>query len=787
MAPCGPDFEPTGGMTVPPIAIGLQRTGGALAASTDVPSLRLTPTGVLLDANAAAAALFGCTREVLTGRLLAELIHAESSRDMRAQLVLAIETRTVFAGELLFEHASGEAWRCRLTVVPVPGESGQSVELLALLELRSSSLFGPQEEIAEEWSALALLDRMPAGVVVHAPDTRIVYANARAAEVLGVTYDQLVGIPSADPTWEFIDADGQPLAIEQFPVVRALTSGAPVQQLLIGSRRPSDGRLRWGLCDAFPLRDADGKLTAVVVTFVDVTEWRQSEDARREADERLRLVLGATNDALWDMNLVTQEGFSSARFWEMLGYAYGERTTDNATWIALMHPDDREAALADINAAVARGDNTFEREFRLCHKDGHDVLVLCRGRVLRDAQGSAVRIAGTNTDITARRAFEERLRQSQKLESIGQLAGGVAHDFNNLLAIIRGNLELMEAPDLAHAEVVELSREAQSAARRGADLTRQLLAFARQQPLQLTSVDVGEILERYSKVIARLIPESIRIETDLPPTLPSIRADAGLFETALLNLAINARDALPTGGSIRLSARERVAEADDAMRAAGVPRRQVVVEVQDTGVGMSQEVIDRAIEPFFTTKASGHGSGLGLSMVYGFVRQCGGTLEVDSAIGRGTTIRLIFPADTQRSTKAGVPPASVVTTSPRDWVVLVVEDDPAVRRLCVRELQAMGCRALEAANGPEALEQHRLAHRVDLLLTDVIMPGGMNGAQVAAALIERQPELPVVYMSGYHADVLSEYLRTEDAHLLAKPFTIGELRAMIASLPSSAA
>ncbi|MFO0627121.1 MAG: PAS domain S-box protein [Polyangiales bacterium] len=751
------------------------RTGVSLTASTNVPALLLGVDGAVLMANAAAEALLGVPAEQLTAHDVAALVRPETAKIERERLVLALTTRTVFVGDVFLAHASSRPMRCRVTVVPVSGDPPQ---LLALLEDRTSRLFDANPQRFEEWSGLDLLDRLPAGVVVHAPDTHIVYANAYAAEALGISYDRLVGIGSADPRWEFIDSAGTPLDVGQYPVVRALTTGEPVQRLLIGSRRLVDGHLRWGLCDAIPLRDSAGALRAVVVCFVDVTDMRRAEIAHREADERLRLVLEATNDALWDMDLRSGATFCSARFWEMLGFADGERRADEATWISLMHPEDRDAALADIRGALLGDADTYEREFRMLRKDGRDVLVLSRGRILRDAAGAAVRVAGTNTDITERRAFEERMHQSQKLESIGQLAGGVAHDFNNLLAVIRGNLELLEAPGTSPEAITELAREAQEAAQRGADLTRRLLAFARQQPLHLASVDVEARLTRYLRVLRRIIPESVTLETALDPDLPAIRGDGSLFDAAVLNLAINARDAMPDGGALTITARAVDAPSTAAPDA---PTRTTWVEitVRDTGVGMSREVVARAVEPFFTTKAQGRGSGLGLSMVYGFVRQCGGAVEIESEPGRGTAIRLLFPTAARTSSADLAPPRAEVTLR-NEQVVLVVEDDHAVRRMCVRELASMGFRALEAEDGPSALTLHAQVSRVDVLISDVIMPGGMNGVEVAAALTARQPDLRVIYMSGYHADVLADFIRDASVPVLAKPFSLEQLRATLA-------
>ncbi|WP_396202874.1 response regulator [Gemmatimonas sp.] len=381
------------------------------------------------------------------------------------------------------------------------------------------------------------------------------------------------------------------------------------------------------------------------------------------------------------------------------------------------------------------------------------------------------RLSGTNSDLTEKRAVEERVQQSRKMEAIGQLAGGVAHDFNNLLAVIVGNLELVLRDDAGSAEARDLVIRAASAARRGADLTRRLLSFSRQQPLQPAVIDVHQVITDLSQVLQRVIDATIRVVVRIAPALPHIRIDVGLFDNALLNLAINARDAMPRGGTLTIAV-DGVVGGDPAD-----PASLVRVIVSDTGDGMTQAVAARALEPFFTTKPVGRGTGLGLSMVYGFVQQSGGQMLLDSTPGEGTAVTLLFPSTGAPlgDDLAAADPVSHRAAS-SDLVVLVVDDDPNVRRLCLRILSTLGYTTLSAEHALAAIRVIEEADRVDLVLTDVVMPNGMSGRELASAVTLRWPDLKVLYMSGYTADFFDREAGHELSHqLLQKPFTVAEL------------
>jgi signal transduction histidine kinase len=372
------------------------------------------------------------------------------------------------------------------------------------------------------------------------------------------------------------------------------------------------------------------------------------------------------------------------------------------------------------------------------------------------------------------REGEATLRQAQKMEAIGQLAGGVAHDFNNLLGVIIGNLDGVMEMGLPEEEMVEMVHDALSAALRGASLTRHLLAYSRRQNLDPQVLQLTQSLRDMTGLLHRTLGETIRIETQLAPDLWKACLDSNQLENALLNLAVNARDAMPAGGQLTIAAQNAVLEEAAAAEIGATPGQYVMIAVGDSGTGMTPDVVERACEPFFTTKPVGAGTGLGLSMVYGFVRQSKGGLRIESELGHGTTVRLYFPAAEGESARRPVDPG-LVPTARLGEVVLVVEDDAALRKLTTGLLRSLGYEVIDAPNGPSALPLLGSATRIDLLLTDVVLPDGMSGPVLAHEAGKLRPGLRSLYMSGYTASALDQFTAAGGEALLTKPFRKAEL------------
>ena len=529
-----------------------------------------------------------------------------------------------------------------------------------------------------------------------------------------------------------------------------------------------------------------GVLLLVATTLVlSVRRRKHAEEALREANERFRAILRAATDYsvigtdLEGRIVVFSEG---SRL--MLGYRSDEVIGKS---VEMLHDAGELAARAaelgiapgfEVFAGAARRGGTETREWTYLRKDGSRLTASLTVAAMRGTAGSLIGFIGIARDVTGQKRTEQQLLQSQKMESVGLLAGGVAHDFNNLLTPILGYAALFLddlPPDDPRAEGM---REIQAAAQRAADLTRQLLAFSRKQMLELELLRLGDVVRRAESMLRRTLGETIDIEVSVEPRLDAVRADAGQVEQVLLNLAINARDAMPGGGTLRIAARNVTLDAKDAQQHPELkPGPHALLEVSDTGTGMTPEVQRQLFEPFFTTKERGKGTGLGLSTVYGIVKQHGGVITAWSEPGRGSTFRIYLPAIPGAAAEAPARhPSSPGLVRGGSETVLVVEDDEMVRSVACDMLRRLGYQVLAAADGERGLEVAvTRSGSIDLLLTDVVLPR-MNGKEIAIRLRELHPEIEVLYMSGYAADVIVHHgALDEGVHFIQKPLSLETL------------
>jgi len=502
------------------------------------------------------------------------------------------------------------------------------------------------------------------------------------------------------------------------------------------------------------------------------------DDEQRVAAERYRLVIESMGSMIFDHDFVRDITFRSDSVAELFRWDEVEPTAE--WWIERIHPDDVEGVTNGVYAEIARGPmERWEVEYRFRRGDGSWAAVLERGTVIRNDSGQAVRCIGTITDVSDRAELAAQLRQAQKMEAVGQLAGGIAHDFNNLLTAISCNVELLldatDPDDDRRDDIVQI----REAAARAATLTRQLLAYSRRQVLQPKPLDLNGTVASMERMLRRVIGGDIRLLTKLDASLPPVYADAGQMEQVVMNLVLNARDAMPDGGNIA------VTTASTTLRSAlqhrfGVlaPGRYVVLAVRDHGLGMSPEVYEHLFEPFFTTKSQGKGTGLGLATVHGIVMQSGGHIVVESAEGQGTEFSVYLPAYSGAAPERGVsPPAELPVSAGQVRTVLVVDDDDAVRDVAVRALARAGFRVIAAMGGEAALAllAKQEDHESLLVLSDLLMPG-MSGAQLAAEIARLYPSARVAFMSGFSTDELARSgLGSPMRTLLNKPFTLPEL------------
>jgi signal transduction histidine kinase/CheY-like chemotaxis protein len=429
-----------------------------------------------------------------------------------------------------------------------------------------------------------------------------------------------------------------------------------------------------------------------------------------------------------------------------------------------IHPDDLAMVVERVSNAAVSG--RYSVEFRWLCADGQYKVLQDQGVAAPSEDGEIREIFGVILDATDRKQLEEQLAQARKMEAVGQLTGGVAHDFNNLLTVVLGNIDMLGRRPEDEARRTRRIDAIRQATERGRDLTRQLLAFSRRQHLSPVSVDVNALIADFTPLIRQAVGEAVTLDVQLASVPLSAHVDPTQLETALLNLAVNARDAMPGGGVLTITTARR----------AGTGGDRVVIDIRDSGVGMSPEVRERVFEPFFTTKEVGKGSGLGLSQVYGFVRQSDGEVQVESAPGHGTTFSLRLPASSAPAevVRAEAPPPEVRGGSE---CVLLVEDDPTVLALTLDMLTGLGYSALTATHAAEALNIIRSEAQIDLLFTDVVMPGGISGVELARAAREIRPGLPVLLTSGFMGE--GAVLETAEFPLLDKPYETATMAAKL--------
>ncbi|HSM81124.1 MAG TPA: PAS domain-containing protein [Nodosilinea sp.] len=536
------------------------------------------------------------------------------------------------------------------------------------------------------------------------------------------------------------------------------------------------GRSLWVRSIGEAVRDSCDRIVRVQGACQDISAQKLAEQRLRESDERFRLLSKATNDAIWDWNIVSDSTWRGEGYKALFGYDNGDLETNNDWWRDRLHPDDCLRLLASIERALAAGATSWMEEYRFRCKDGRYATVLDRGYVIRSATGEPLRMIGGMVNVTEKKTLEAQLMQSQKMEAMGQLTGGVAHDFNNLLTVILGNAELLAEQLAPQPGLRSLAAMISAAAQRGADLTQRLLVFARRQTLSPKPVDVNGLMARLDGLLRRTLGEQIEICYRCDQRLGAALVDASQLEGALLNLCLNARDAMAEGGCLTLATAPVSLSPAAALPGAG---DYVMVAVTDTGMGMGEDLLGQVFEPFFTTKPEGKGTGLGLSMVYGFVKQSNGHIHIESAVGVGTTVRLYLPRCDRTPETAATAPSPVVGEGGAE-VVLLVEDDELVRRYAQHQLESLGYRVLVADSGPTALDLVRQRPDIDLLFTDVLMPGGLNGRPLAEAAQRLRPGLRVLYTSGHADHTLIDQGHLEaGVPLLPKPYQRSDLARQI--------
>jgi PAS domain S-box-containing protein len=624
------------------------------------------------------------------------------------------------------------------------------------LAWRRSMRLRHYEKLAERDQRYKTLLEQTQEAVLVAVDGSVVYANPACVEMFG--YERpLLGVPATI----FFTPDSR-TKVGEF--VEPRKDGRPAPELYEASGLRADGSTFDAEIRVTPI-EFDGRPGSQAI-LRDITGRKRMEAGLKESEERYRL--------LFERNLAgvyrsTEEGRlleCNRAFARLLGYASpGEAMAHPGWWL-----HDRPGSHAEFWARLRREGSIVNHEGQARRKDGTPVWVIQNVSLLADEDGEET-ILGTVFDVTERRRLEEQLLQSQKMEAVGRLAGGIAHDFNNLLTAIAGYSDLLLGELPANDSRRESAVEIREAGRRAAGLTQQLLAFSRRQVLEPRVLDLNAVIAGMEKMLRRVIGEDIELTTALDPDLWRTMADPGQIEQAIVNLAVNARDAMPRGGRLTLeTGNVTLDEKFAGIYATVQPGPHVMLAVSDTGVGMDAALQSRLFEPFFTTKERGKGTGLGLSTTYGIVKQSGGSIWVYSEPGVGTTFKIYLPRCDEPLADHDSPPMPLTPRTGSE-TVLLVEDETEVRRLVERLLRMQGYAVISAASPAEAIGAARASGKIDLLVTDVIMPG-MNGREMAAVLASERPRMRVLYMSGYtDAAIAQQGILPPGTAFLSKPFT----------------
>ncbi len=725
--------------------------------------------GNFLDANRAAENLSGYPQEELIGRNFQTMPLLD---DRQKSLVTELLAQSVYGevvGPVDFTLSRKDGRQVIIEVKGLPlAIKGQSLMLAVARDITARK---QAEEALRESEARyrTLFEASPDAIIVMDLDMNIIMGNQRSWEIVGHDSPEQ---PVSRKGIEDIASEDRPRVTA---AIQALLATGRTQTFEATMLKP-DGVRFPSLNSAALIRDAAGNPQAILGIARDITALKQAEAELRQSEQKFRLMAENIQDLFWistpDLRRVI---YLSPAFEQIWGRPREELYQAARSFIQAVHPEDRERVRAGMLAAQAQG-ASWSHEYRIIKPDGAVRWVQDRGFPVRDDQGQVILFTGMATDITARKALEEQLRQAQKMEAVGRLAGGVAHDFNNLLMAITGYGELMRAevnksdPLYTHLENILKAGD------RAAALTQQLLTFSRRQIVHLQVVDLKQVILDLQPMLRRLIGEDLDLEIITDPGPAAVKADPGHLSQIIMNLVVNARDAMPRGGRLTLKTAPVNFKVARHSRFGLIPAAAYVrLEVRDTGVGMDEATQAHIFEPFFTTKEPGKGTGLGLSTVYGIVKQSGGHIDVASEPGGGSVFTIYLP-----HLKTGVVPPKVKTPIAASCrgqeTVLLVEDEDVLRTLLAKFLRLYGYTVLEARHGGEALllcERH--PEPIHLMVTDVVMPQ-MSGRELADRLTPLRPEMKVLYISGYTEDALVQHGVTAlSVAFLQKPFKPIEL------------
>ncbi len=656
--------------------------------------------------------------------------------------------------------------------VVMPSNGGREIAILAASFTEMTTELGRKQKLLEN-----TVESIRDSVLVADEKGAIVVANAAARRLLGVGpgFNSITG---ARKFACFFADTVTPLPVSSSPLARALR-GENVDDLELVVQPEYPAARVHIIANARPLRDELGNLRGAVTVLRDITEQRQAHQALVDSEQMAQAIIRTALDAFvqtdadgvvldWSPQAEALTGWTRAE-------AVGAKIVDLVLPESLRLPH-RQRVAQFLSEAASGGAGGMRYETRMLHKDGHENLVEVSLTALR--RGDGYIINAFIRDITQERIAEEQLIQAQKMESVGQLTGGIAHDFNNMLTVITGTIEILADAVKHQPNLSTIAKMISDAADRASQLTSNLLAFARKQPLHPLEIDVNVLVDEVVKLLSPTLGRQINIETTLSDRVWPALVDPAQLSSALVNLAINARDAMPSGGNLTFVTDNVSLGRQEAEKSGLEAGDYVAIEVTDSGSGIPEAIRDRIFDPFFSTKKVGTGTGLGLSMVFGFAKQSGGTIEVRSEAGKGASFRIFLP-------RANSEPLQVTPTTDAEMrggseTILCVEDDNDVRAYVISQLESLGYNVISAADAAEALAVVDAGTPFDLLFTDIVMPGNLNGRQLAEKIAEQRPDLKVLFTSGNTYGVIPMQSHGEpNIQLLTKPYRRAELARML--------
>lgn len=721
----------------------------------------LDPEGRVLWFNRSCERLTGYTSAQVEGALVWDaLVPPDELATARAEFrdVLTLHLPSEYEGHWVSRY--GEERLIAWSQQPVIGADGE-VEHVLCTGLDVTDSRRAQEELVQ-----FRLGIERSGEIVFLTDRegRIRYVNPAFEAAYGFDREEVLG-----RTPRILKSGCHDRAFYE-RLWSTLLSGETASAEIINQTK--DGRLLTIAATTNPVFGDEGRINGFLAIQRNITERKRTERALRESEERLRTVLDKSPDGIGVLDAEGVILYANPAISTILGYPSEELVGSRVD--RFQHPDDRARAAART-AELFQGGPEGPAQYRLVRKDGTTVTAEITSRII-EYEGRLALLA-TMRDLTERLALEAQLRQAQKMEAIGQLAGGIAHDFNNLLTVVQVSSELIghgmrELP----GDVMSNLKELQGAVARGKDLIENLLAFSRREEMRIEPIDLGELIREFEPTLRRLLPEDIQIRIDVSGTLPKVLAGSGSIEQILLNLSTNARHAMPEGGVMTIAAAPAYFETEGPFIADPVvPGEFVRMAVTDEGLGMDESTRARVFEPFYTTRRTAGGTGLGMAVVYGLVKRLGGRVEVESEPGQGSTIEVYLPVADEIALGIEVPPEQGTATLGGSETILLTEDEPALRRAAKRSLERLGYRLLLAADGEEALEIfERDGEMIDLIVSDIVMPR-RGGRALYAELRNRGAEVPFLFTSGYAAEEKETERLDPGLPFLPKPWSLDGL------------